>query len=400
MTRRWSTRIAAVLIAFSLALPFLNMIAGSAPALAVVTQSQIDKLKQQKKEYEAKKQEIQNQINSLEYQQATTLQKKEMLDNQIQLTQEQVDNITELIEQYDALIIEKTADLEAKQAAEDRAWSNYKANMRMMEENGPITYISVIFQASSFADMLARISDVGEIMRSEQALYTKLEIAKQATVEAKTALEQARADQESDRAELSAKEADLQTQRDEANALIDQLQKDIDIAEELYQQEKKEADAIQAEINKKVAELQKQQNGSVKGTGSLTWPVPSSDRVTSKFGMRYHPIHKEYRMHYGIDIGAPQGVNIVAADSGTVITSRYSSSYGNYIVISHGNGMTTLYAHLSSRLVKEGAAVTKGQTVGKCGSTGDSTGPHLHFEVSLNGTRVDPLKYFSNYTLV
>ena len=104
-------------------------------------------------------------------------------------------------------------------------------------------------------------------------------------------------------------------------------------------------------------------------------------------------------MHYGIDIGAGYGTIARAADDGTVITSTYNSSYGHYIVISHGNGMTTLYAHLSSRLVKAGDKVTQGQTIGKIGSTGASTGPHLHFEVSVNGSRVNPLQYFTGYTI-
>jgi murein DD-endopeptidase MepM/ murein hydrolase activator NlpD len=398
MTKRCGIRVIAILMAFCMTLSVLSIVVGSPPARAV-TQSQIDALKKQQKEYDKKKQELQEQINSLEYQQSTTLEKKTVLDSQIQLTQQEIDNINALIAQYDTLIAEKTADVQAKQANEDMMWLRYKANMRAMEENGAITYLSVIFQASSFADLLSRISDVGEIMRYEQRIYEQLEAAKQETISARNALQTAKADQEADRAELTAKEADLQKQIDESLTLLKQIEEDLNTAKELYEQEKKEAAAIQAEINKKVAELKKQQGGSsVKGTGALTWPVPASNIVTSKFGRRYHPVYKEYRMHYGVDIGAPQGVSIVAADRGTVITAKYSSSYGNYIVVSHGNGMTTLYAHMSAMLVKVGATVEKGQAIGKCGSTGASTGPHLHFEVTLNGTRVDPLKYFSNYT--
>ena len=398
--KRSGIRVIAVLLALCMAVSVLGTLAGSPPALAV-TQGQIDALKKQQKEYEKKKQELQSQINSLEYQQSTVLQKKEVLDSQIELTQQEIDNINALIAQYDTLIEEKTVEVQEAQASEDAQWARYKSHMRAMEESGPITYISVIFQANSFPDLLARISDVGEIMQYEQQLYEQLEAAKQRTIEARSTLQTAKTDQEADRAELTVKSADLQRQIDESLTLLKQIEEDLNSAKELYEQEKNEAAAIQAEINKKVAELKKQQGGSlVKGTGTLMWPVPDSNKVTSKFGNRYHPIYKEYRMHYGIDIGAPQGVKIVAADSGTVITAKYSSSYGNYIVISHGNGMTTLYAHLSAMLVKVGATVTKGQSIGKCGSTGASTGPHLHYEVTVNGTRVDPLKYYSNYTLV
>ena len=118
---------------------------------------------------------------------------------------------------------------------------------------------------------------------------------------------------------------------------------------------------------------------------------PVSGAVTSGFGMRKHPVFGDYRQHNGVDFYASHGAVVVAADSGTVITSTYNSSYGNYVVIAHGGGMTTLYAHLSSRSVSVGDGVSKGQQVGLVGSTGISTGPHLHFEVSVNGTRINPM---------
>jgi murein DD-endopeptidase MepM/ murein hydrolase activator NlpD len=122
--------------------------------------------------------------------------------------------------------------------------------------------------------------------------------------------------------------------------------------------------------------------------------------VTSRYGNRWHPIFKEYRKHNGIDIGASYGASVMAADSGVIIISEYSSSYGNYIVISHGNGITTLYAHLSKRLVKEGDKVAQGSVIGKIGSTGNSTGPHLHYEISKNGATVNPLTYYDASTYV
>ena len=123
------------------------------------------------------------------------------------------------------------------------------------------------------------------------------------------------------------------------------------------------------------------------------WPCPSCHYLTSYFGWRYHPVYHENRYHSGVDIGASYGATVVAADGGTVITSGYVSGYGECIVINHGNGLTTLYGHMSSRVVSVGQSVSKGQTIGYVGSTGVSTGPHLHWEVTLNGQRVDPLNY-------
>jgi murein DD-endopeptidase MepM/ murein hydrolase activator NlpD len=131
----------------------------------------------------------------------------------------------------------------------------------------------------------------------------------------------------------------------------------------------------------------------VRGTGELLWPVPGHRTVTSGFGIRLHPVFRVHRQHLGIDIGAPHGARVVASDTGTVITSEYDRSYGHYIVISHGNGMTTLYAHLSSRGVRRGDVVVRGDTIGRIGSTGVSTGPHLHFEVMINGSRVNPQRH-------
>lgn len=399
MTKKWFIRFIAILMAAILALSVLYIGVNSFTASAV-TQSQIDNLKKQQKEYEKKKAEIQSQINSLEYQQSSALAKKAVLDTQIKLTQDQVDNITEQIETYTHLIADKQSEVIQAQATEDAQWALYKVRMRTMEENGTISYISVIFNANSFSDLLARIDIVGEIMQYDESLYQKFKAAKQATIQAKESLEEAKAGQEADKAELQVRQTELQTQLSAANALLQEIESNIEAAKELYQQEKEAAENIQNEINKKVEELKKKESSTnVQGTGSLIWPTPSSMLVTSPFGRRQHPVYGDYRMHYGIDIGAKYGADVLAADTGAVIISEYSSSYGNYIVISHGSGVTTLYAHLSSRLVKEGEKVNKGDVIGKVGSTGASTGPHLHFEVSINGSRVNPLNYYSGYTI-
>ena len=137
-------------------------------------------------------------------------------------------------------------------------------------------------------------------------------------------------------------------------------------------------------------------NGNFKyGGGPLKWPVPSSQKITSNYGYRVHPIYKTRRLHSGVDIGAPSGSNIVAAESGVVILASYgyNGGYGNYMIISHGSGLTTRYAHCNSLAVSVGQTVSKGQVIGAVGSTGDSTGPHLHFEVRLNSASYDPLNY-------
>jgi murein DD-endopeptidase MepM/ murein hydrolase activator NlpD len=401
MSRKWIIRIVAVMMAVLMALSVMFTVIGNMTAGAV-TQSQIDNLKKQQQEIENRKKDIKSQINSYEYQQKSALDKKQVLDRQVDLAEQEISNINEQIETYTQLIAIKEDEVVQAQDKEDKQLELFKDRLRAMEEAGSISYLAVIFNANSFSDLLARIDIVEQISKSDEALYNELRAAKQATIEAKQALETAKADQEAQKASLEQKKIQLNEQIAEATALIKEINKDLEAAKDLYEKEVKAAQEIQNDINAKVKELERQQQQggkTVVGTGKLIWPTPSCYIVTSQFGRRYHPIYKQYRMHYGIDIGAKYGAAILASDSGTVITSAYSSSYGNYIVISHGNGMTTLYAHMSSRLVKAGAKVSKGDTIGKCGSTGDSTGPHLHFEVSVNGTRVNPLQYFSGYTI-
>jgi len=399
--RRILVRVLCLILAALMVASVVYIAVGQETAGAV-TQSEIDKLKKQKEQIDRKRKEIQAQINSYEYKQKSLLAKKEVLDTQMDLTEQEIDNLTEQIQKFTDLIAVKEVEVQEAQKREDEQLTLFKQRLRIMEEGGSVSYLAVLFQANSFADLLARLDFIEQISKYDEFLYEQYKAAKHATIEAKESLEAAKAEREAQKAELEVKKEELAQQVEEAGKLIKEVEKSIAEAKALYEQESKEAESIQADINKKVAELKRQQEQGGKvvvGTGTLIWPTPSCYIVTSQFGRRYHPIFHEYRMHYGIDIGAKYGAAVQASDSGTVITSTYSSSYGNYIVISHGNGMTTLYAHLSSRSVKAGDKVTQGQTIGKVGSTGNSTGPHLHFEVSVNGSRVNPLQYFSGYTI-
>ena len=397
--RKWLIRLVAVVMALLLVGSVLFGVISSLSANAAASQSALNNLQAQQDELDQKKQELQSQINSLEYEQSTALAKKSVLDAQIELTQEEIGNITEQIDTYTQLVADKADEVEAAQVAEDEQWELYKTRMRAMEENGTITYIAVIFKASSFSDLLARLDIVGEVMEYDESLFRKLDEARLATIEAKEDLENTKTEREDSKVELIARQAELTDRVAEADNLLEEIESNIDEFTALYEEAESDEDAVQKEINKMMEELKNQESGSVTSTGSFIWPTPSSHIVTSLFGMRQHPIDHVLRMHTGVDIGASYGASILASDGGKVLTSKYSSSYGNYIVINHGNGTTSLYAHLSSRKVSAGDSVTQGQVIGLVGSTGNSTGPHLHFEISKNGTRVNPLDYFSGYTI-
>jgi murein DD-endopeptidase MepM/ murein hydrolase activator NlpD len=299
------------------------------------------------------------------------------------------------------------------QNREDEQLARFRSRVRDMEENGFITYLEIIFDSTSFADLLARIDFVADIMRADENAYNALQEARAETEAAKAELEDTRAELYVEEENLEVKIAELEEQLNEANQLIYDMENDLESHRALHALVREEEDRVLREINAAVAELERQRERerqrraaaaraagnrntagggtAVVGTGEFV--RPTAGRVTSPFGMRRHPVHGDMRMHNGIDIGAPHGQAIVAADSGTVVTSQFNASYGNFIVISHGNGVSTLYAHLSTRQVSVGDTVTRGQRIGLVGSTGVSTGPHLHFEVIVNGTRVNPMRW-------
>ena len=402
--------IAIVLVLVSLLSIMIAAVSSLGVSASAVTQSQIDSLRSQSKTLNDKKNAIQSEINSLQYEQLSAMAKKTVLDNRIALTEQEIENISETIELYYGLITEKEREVVEAQIREDEQLALYKRRVRIMEENGAVSYIAVIFDAASFSDLLARIDFVGDIMRSDEAAYKNLVEARLETIAAKEALEQAVAEQELEREALIVKQAELAQQVDEALEILAALQEDIDIRNALQKEIDEEREKLQAEIKRKVQELAEQEaaaaragnaSTTVNGSGTLGWPAVSNV-VTSEFGTRKHPVYGDMRSHLGIDVRAAYGSNIYAADGGKVITATYSSSYGNYVVISHGsNGMTTLYAHMSKLSVKAGDTVSKGTVVGKAGSTGTSTATHLHFEVSINGDRKNPLNYYdkSMYTI-
>ena len=272
----------------------------------------------------------------------------------------------------------------------------------VMEEAGSTSYWSVLFKAADFSDLLSRLSDVQEVMNYDQSVLDSLRGIR-AQIEAKQAEQEALlAASEEAKAALEAQKLSLDKQREEANDLVKRIQADEAAAAELVKAREAEEAEIQKQIKKKEEELAAQMLAAAMNwsatSGGYIWPETVSKRITSPQGQRNTGIKGASTNHKGVDIGGVgYTTSVLATKAGVVITAERSSSYGNYVVISHGPGNRTLYAHMSSLSVKEGATVTQGQVIGITGSTGISSGPHLHYEIFENDTRVNPLDYLPGY---
>jgi murein DD-endopeptidase MepM/ murein hydrolase activator NlpD len=380
------------------------------PALAV-TQADIDALKSESSDLSAEKKELQAKLDALAEDKSTAMERKTLLDQQIAATTAQISNVEEQIQNYATLISQKQEELAQAQADEAAQYELFCDRVRAMEKRGEISYWSVLFRADSFTDLLSRLDMINEIMDADQRVIDELKDLQVQIETAKTELETSKAEEEAAKAELESRKSELDTQRSEANALIQQLTENENETEAALDELEAEQDAIRAEIQRLNEQLIAQQAASGQSTesnpGGYIWPVDSR-YITSTVGGRASPGGIGSTNHKGTDIGRVGYTSpVYASKAGTVIVSQYSSSYGNYVAISHGSGNTTLYAHMSSRKVEVGQYVNQGDVIGITGSTGNSTGPHLHFEVTENGVRVNPLNdgaeprmgYLTGYTL-
>ena len=397
--RRIVVGVLAGLMALLMLLPMVSMIIGSADA---VTQSEIDALKKEQQESQAKQQELKEQLADIEEDQAAAQQKRELLTQQLNAINAEIANIDAQIAYYDEEIAQKEVERKEAEEREAEQYELFCQRVRMMEEQGTVSYWSIIFNAEDFSDLLDRIADVDAVMAYDNAVMEELIATRQELERLQGELESARAEEQAARDQQAAKQAEQQAKVAEAQKLLDQINADAEEVNRQLDAESAAASEIQAEIARKQKQLEeerKQNNIVISSETGYLWPLPGYYQLTSQFGYRIHPITGKPHSHTGIDIPAPGGTSILAAKSGQVVTSAYHYSYGNYVVIDHGNGNSTLYAHMSSRAVSEGQMVTQGQVIGYVGTTGSSTGNHLHFEVRDNYTRVDPESKFPSLNL-
>lgn len=387
-----------------------------------VSASKLSDAQEAKQQLETNKSKEEKQIEKLQKKQEKLQASIQKLDTQMTTLDKKLSKLNDKFAASKEALANTREELAQAKEDEKNQYASMKTRIKYMYENGESEYIDIIFQAKSIGDMLNRAEYVAKISEYDNNMLNRLEATREKIADKEEQqkkevqeVKQLRQEVKTQRQKLKEKAAakkqqvkEFQNNIKKRKATILAYQKQIAAQEKEIKKLEEEA-RKKAEEEKRQAEQQQSQSSSTTSSSSgssssssssssstssgFTWPCPSSHTISSQFGYRIHPILGTKKLHNGIDIAAPYGSSIVAAGSGTVIAASYSSSMGNYVMISHGNGITTVYMHCSSLLVSSGQTVSKGQQIARVGSTGLSTGNHLHFSVMKNGSYVSPWDY-------
>ena len=369
--------------ALNLALSLLISLSVTGTALADDLEDQLADLQRQAEEQQAKTNEASAKVESVSERLRQIQEELRVATAEYKEVKGQLDSVEDKISDNTELLEKTEADLKVK---------NKKLQQRVRDIyiNGQISYVDVLFGAKDFADLMTRMDVLKRIIKHDYDLIMKVKEEKATVENTRAQLEKDKAEAEVLVADAQAKKAKVEDKESEQQVLLDQAIYDRDTSERMYE----EIMAASQEVANMIRRSQMSSagySGAPAGAGGMIWPI--SGPITSEFGWRTHPIFGTARFHSGLDIGGDYGMPIYAAAGGTVIYAGWISGYGNAVIIDHGGGVTTLYGHNDSLNVSEGENVAQGQVIAMCGSTGNSTGPHCHFEVRENGEPVSPYGY-------
>lgn len=365
-------------------------------------QQEIKDAQDQKKKLQSGLTDVKSVINSLEKSKSDLSAYVSQLDTNLSAVQAKITELTEMITQKETEITQTKAELAEALAREEAQYEAMKGRIKSMYERGDNFYLEAVLTARSFGDMLNRADYVERLSASDKRILEEFQATREYVEVCKAQLESEQELLEEAKKDVEAEQASLESLISQKEAEITAYEADISNREQLVKEYEAEIAAQNAEIKeleniaKALQKQLEQANGGQKKKydgGMFAWPAPSYTRISDDYGYRIHPILKTQQFHNGVDMAAPGGSPILAAYNGTVVAAAYSSTMGNYVMIDHGDNLYTIYMHASALYVSQGAEVVKGQKIAAVGTTGRSTGNHLHFSVRLNGSYVSPWNY-------
>ena len=403
----------AVIMTLSLVTTALIVMVNAASSKEI--EKELVDLRAQQAELKKQSDALKAEIDQNEAETQTLIEKKADIDRQMDMSRQTIENLNAQIQQYSLLIADKQAELETSLAEEAALNEQYKARLRTMEETGKVSYWSILFGASSFSDLLDKIDMIQEIAKSDQLMMDKMAAMSEKIAGERADLETQMDDLNAAKDELAVQQAELETQRAESDELLIQMAKEYESMSAEYEDYEAMEDALSEQIAKSETEyfnaLSREEaariaaaaknnpasssGSSGSGSGGFVFPLAYATKITDAYGYRIHPLSGTKKWHNGVDFAAGEGTAIYATKAGTVTSATYNEAYGNMVTINHGDGYSSLYGHMTNYIVSVGDTVSAGQTIGYVGSTGWSTGPHLHFTIYYNGSDVNPLNYVS-----